>query len=158
MTADAALGPRRKRWVTSGGTGSWRTEADDTWHATHRSAFFKRRRRSAIGEAFSMAELGPFRGAPRNPRLRGQDKDYSHVRYAVRHFAYTAVQVDLLDCRICGHRLLEEHRMLTWSQGGEVRMVGSIRRCRRCHRESWLFTSHMPSVISARRRDAKVVL
>jgi hypothetical protein len=136
----------------------WRTEADDTWHASHRSTFFKRRRRSAMGQAFSMAELGPFQGAPRNPRLKLVDKDYSHVRYVVRHISYTAIQVDLLDCRICGHRLLEEHRMMTWTQDGAVRMVGSIRRCRRCHQQSWLFTSHMPTTRAARRRDAKVVL
>jgi len=143
---------------TGGVDGVWRIEADDAWHAEHRSAFFKRRRRSAIGGAFSLAELGPFGGAPRNPRLKIIDKDYSHVRYAERAYSHTIVQVELFDCRICGYRLLEEHRLLTWTQDGVVRMVGSIRRCRRCHRESWLFTSHMPAVVKARRRDAKVVL
>jgi hypothetical protein len=48
--------------------------------------------------------------------------------------------------------------MMTWTQFGVVRLVGSVRKCRRCHRESWLFTSHMPATARGRRRDAKVVL
>ena len=122
----AWAGRRRAHRVRTGGVdGVWRTEADDAWHAEHRSII---------------------------------DKDYSHVRYAERAYSHTIVQVELFDCRVCGYRLLEEHRLLTWTRDGVVRMVGSIRRCRRCHRESWLFTSHMPAVVKARRRDAKVVL
>ena len=135
----------------------WRIEADDDWHAAHRSTFFKRRR-SRLGDAISNAELGPFRGAPRRPALKLTDKDYSHVRYAERHFSYTTIQVDLLECRVCGHLLLEQHRLLMRAADGSERIVGHVRKCRRCQKESWLFTSHMPSTLAARRRDAKVVL
>jgi hypothetical protein len=138
-------------------TQEWRTEADDEWHAAHRSTFFKRRR-SRLFSAVADAELGPLRGAPRNPRLKLPDQGYSHLRYAERHYAYTAVQIDLLQCRVCGHRLLERHRLIAWSQAGTVRLFGSVQQCRRCHRESWLFTSHMPATVGARRRDTKVVL
>jgi hypothetical protein len=135
----------------------WRIEADDQWHAAHRSTFFKRRR-SRLADAISHAELGPFGGAPRRPQLKLTDRGYSHVRYAERHFAYTAIQIDLLECRVCGHRLLEQHRLVMRAQDGSERMVGRVRKCRRCHKESWLFTSHMPAVLAARRRGAKVVL
>ena len=135
----------------------WRVEADDQWHAAHRSTFFKRRR-SRLVNAISNAELGPFGGAPRRPTLKLTDKDYSHVRYAERHFAYTSIQVDLLECRGCGYLLLEQHRLLLRAADGTGRLVGHVRKCRRCHKESWLFTSHMPNTVAARRRDAKVVL
>src|SRR5215203_4309259 len=102
---------RRSPWVQHGGVlDRWRQEADDEWLAGRRSAFFKRRR-GALGRAMADAELGPFRGAPRNPRLTLQSKGYAVVRYALREYAYATIQVDLLDCRICGHRLLEEHRL-----------------------------------------------
>ena len=135
----------------------WRVEADDDWHTGHRSAFFKRRR-SALLAAVSNAELGPFRGAPRNPTLKLSDKAYAYVRYAERYLSYTIIQVDLLVCRRCGHTLLEQHSLLMRRADGSARAVGSIRRCRHCHRESWLFTSHMPATARGRRRDAKVVL
>lgn len=135
----------------------WRTEADDAWHAGHRSTFFKRRR-SKLFDAVSHAELGPFGGAPRRPTLKLTDKDYSHVRYAERHFSYTTIHVDLLDCRICGRRTLEQHRLMMRSADGTQFPVGQVRKCRRCHRESWLFTAHGPHTVAARRRDAKVVL
>jgi hypothetical protein len=135
----------------------WRAEADDDWHAGHRSTFFKRRR-SRWAEAISNAELGPFAGAPRRPQLKITDRGYSHVRYAERHFSYTTIQIDLLECRICGHRLLEQHRLMMRSADGSEYSVGHVRKCRNCHKESWLFTSHMPATLAARRRDAKVVL
>lgn len=138
-------------------TRDWRTEADDAWRAAHRGTFFKRRR-SRFMAAVADAELGPFRGAPRNPRLKLPEQGYSHLRYAQRTYAYTTIQIDLEECRVCGHRLVERHRMMTWTQFGVVRLVGSVRKCRRCHRESWLFTSHMPATARGRRRDAKVVL
>jgi hypothetical protein len=135
----------------------WRIEADDQWHATHRSMFFKRRR-SRLADSISNAQLGPLAGAPRRPTLKLTDKDYSYVRYAERLFSYTIIQIDLLDCRVCGHPLLEQHRLLMRAADGSERTVGHIRRCRQCHKEAWLFTSHMPATVAARRRDAKVVL
>src|SRR4051812_10085408 len=121
----------------------WRIEADDDWLPTHRSTFF-RRRRSRLGNAFADAELGPFRGSPRNPTLKLTDKVYAHVRYALRGYAHSAVQVELLGCPRCGYRLLEEHRLVLYRENGASVTVGRVRMCRRCHRESWLFTSHMP--------------
>jgi ribosomal protein L37E len=138
-------------------TRDWRTEADDAWHAMHRGTFFKRRR-SRMFTALADAELGPFRGAPRNPRLKLPDQGYSHMRHAQRMYAYTTIHVDLQQCRVCGYRLVECHRMMTWTQAGVVRLIGSVQKCRRCHRESWLFTSHMPATERARRIGAKVVL
>jgi hypothetical protein len=136
---------------------AWRTEADDQWHAAHRSTFFKRHR-SRLFDAVSHAELGPFGGAPRRPKLKLEGKEYSHVRYVDRHFSYTTIQVDLLLCPTCGYQMMEQHRLLMRSAEGVEVAIGQLRRCRRCDKESWLFTSHMPAIIAARRRDAKVVL
>jgi hypothetical protein len=135
----------------------WRYEADEQWLGSHRSTFFKRRR-SRLGQAFADAELGPYRGAPRNPQLRLPDKVYAHVRYALRGYAYTAVQMELLGCPRCGYQLLEEHRLVLYREDGASVNLGRVRMCRRCHRESWLFTSHMPSILAGRARDRKVVL
>jgi hypothetical protein len=136
---------------------AWRYEADDEWLAVRRSTFFKRRR-SRLGLAFADAELGPFGGAPRRPRLKLDSRGYSHVRYALREYHYATIQVELLVCRACGNRLLEEHRLLLRRADGDVITVGRVRMCRRCQKEAWLFTSHMPSVLAGRRRDAKAVL
>ena len=135
----------------------WRFEADDEWLAGRRSTFFKRRR-SRLAEAVSNAELAPFGGAPRSPRLKVTDRGYSYVRHAERQYSHTTIQVDLLQCRTCGHRLLEEHRLLVRTADGGELTVGWVRMCRRCQKEAWLFTSHMPSVLSGRKRDTKVVL
>lgn len=149
-----------RRWAgghDGGVSEAWRYESDDEWLAGRRSTFF-RRRRSRLGQAFANAELGPFGGAPRSPRLRLDSRGYTHIRYALREYAYTTIQVDLLECRICGGRLLEEHRLVLRRQDGTALSLGRVRKCRRCDRESWLFTSHMPAVLAGRRRDRKAVL
>ena len=135
----------------------WRYEADEEWLAGRRSAFFKRRR-SRYFSAVADAELGPFRGAPRNPNLKLTDKGYSHVRFAPREYSYTTIQVDLFFCDRCGHRLLEEHRLVLRPAEGTERTIGLVRMCRRCEKEAWLFVSHMPAVLAGRRRDARSVL
>jgi hypothetical protein len=135
----------------------WRYEADDEWLASRRSTFFKRRRNLLL-QAVSHAELGPWGGPRRNPQLRLSDKTYAHVRYALREFAYTTIQVDLLECRRCGHRLLEEHRLVLHREDGARVSVGRVRMCRRCQKEAWLFTSHMPHAVAGRVRDNKAVL
>ena len=92
-------------------------------------------------------------------RSYAPDKVYAHVRYALRGYAYTAVQMELLGCPRCGYQLLEEHRLVARTARTARRCtLGRVRMCRRCHRESWLFTSHMPSILAGRERDAKVVL
>ena len=134
----------------------WRVEADDAWLAAHRSTFFKRRRSKVLT---AVADAGlPFTGPPRNPRLKLPDQGYSAVRYAQRAYAYTAIQIDLLECRVCGYRLLERHRMISWSREGQSTIIGNVQQCRRCQRTSWLFTSHMPAAVKGRKRDSKVVL
>jgi len=135
----------------------WRVEADEEWLAGRRSAFFKRRR-SAIGQAFANAELGPFGGPARNPRLKLESKGYTHIRYALRVYQHTTIQVELLDCRVCGSRLVEEHRLVLRHTDGSEFTMGRVRMCRRCDRGAWLFTSHMPSVLAARRIGARTVL
>jgi hypothetical protein len=135
----------------------WRYEADDQWLVGRRSAFF-RRRRSRFFQAFSDAELGPLGGPRRNPTLKLSDKTYSHVRYAPREFAHTAIQIELFWCDRCGHRLLEEHRLIAYRENGDHRTIGLVRLCRRCEKEAWLFISHMPKAEAGRARDAKAVL
>ncbi len=135
----------------------WRYEADEDWLAGRRSAFF-RRRRSRLAQAFANAELGPYRGAPRNPTLKLVDRGYSHIRYASREFSYTTIQVELFHCSRCGHRLLEEHRLVVHRAGVGNRTLGLVRMCRRCQKDAWLFVSHMPSVLAGRRKDRRAVL
>jgi hypothetical protein len=135
---------------------TWRYEADEDWLAGRRSAFF-RRRRARLGRALADAELGPFAGAPRDPRLKLESKGYTHIRYALREYSYTTIQIDLLECRVCGGRAGAA------PDGAAPRRrlhadARSLRRCRRCDRESWLFTSHMPAAAAGRGRDRKVVL
>jgi hypothetical protein len=135
----------------------WRVEADEEWLRTRRTTFF-RRHRSRLGRAFADAQLGPYAGAPRYPTLKLQDKVYSHVRYALRGYSYTSVQVELIGCPRCGYQLLEEHSLVLHRADGAAVTLGRVRMCRRCHREAWLFTSHMPSILAARKRDSRVVL
>jgi hypothetical protein len=141
----------------------WRTEADDEWLATRRSTSFARMRKrlqrlGLLGEAVSEAELGPFGGAPRRPALKIGGKAYAVVRYAEHRIAYTTVRVDLLRCRRCGHRLVESHRILFVGGDGGRQQVGTVRACRRCEADSWLFTSRMPGTVRARTWGRKVVL
>ena len=144
-------------------TGEWRVEADDEWLAAHRSANFERLRRRArllgsLGGAMSEAELGPFGGAPRRPKLSIGGKAYAVVRYATQHMAYTVIEVDPARCRRCGRELAEVHR-LVYVRGGLTRtVVGMIRTCRSCQADSWLFWSRMPGAIRARRASRKIVL
>lgn len=152
------VAPARPEWHDRVVTGEdWRYEADDAWLAGRRSTFFRRRRVRYLN-VLADAELGPFRGPPRNPTLKLTDKAYSHVRFAPRHYSYTAIQVELLHCARCGHRLLEEHRLVVHRSEGSRRTLGLVRMCRRCEKESWLFVSHMPSALAGRRRDRKTAL
>jgi hypothetical protein len=135
----------------------WRTEADDEWLASHRSTIltqFRRRfrRLSGFAGAVSQAELGPYGGAPRNPKLKIGGKAYAVVRYAHHRIAYTAVHVDLHRCRSCGRRFSEVHRVQVVREAGGQVVVGAVRMCRRCQGTSWMFRSHMPNVLRAQRR------
>ena len=119
--------------------------------------FFKRRR-SRFASAFADAQLGPYGGPRRNPTLKISDKGYSHVRFAPREYSYATIQVELLHCGRCGHRLLEEHRLIFRRPEAGSRTLGLVRLCRRCEKDAWLFVSHMPSARRGRRRDRKAVL
>lgn len=140
----------------------WRVEADDDWLAAHSSDTFQRLRRrtrllGGLGDAMSNAELGPFGGAPRKPQLKVGSKEYSVVRYADHHLSYTVIQVDPVVCRRCGAAMAERHLIARMADG--VRSpVGSVRVCRNCQAESWLFRSHMPATRRARQWGRKVVL
>jgi hypothetical protein len=141
----------------------WRIEADEEWLAAHRSDNFARLRRrmnrlGGFGSAVSMAELGPYGGAPRNPVLKIGGKGYAVVRYAQHRIAYTAVRIDPQRCRRCDRRLVEVHRVSFVAADGIRSAVGAVRVCRRCETESWLFHSGMPAVRRARVRSRKVVL
>ncbi len=142
--------------------GEWRIEADDEWLSRHRSANFERLRRRAslfgvLGGAMSQAELGPFGGAPRRPKLSIGGKAYAVVRYAQHRMSYTAIQVDPTICRRCGRPLAEVHRIV-YARGPARTEVGVVRTCRSCQADSWLFWSRMPTTSRARRVARRVVL
>jgi hypothetical protein len=141
----------------------WRVEADDEWLAAHSSDNLARLRRrlSAFGrfnDAISQAELGPLGGAPRNPKLKIGGKAYSVVRHAERWISYTVITVSLETCRRCRGRLAEAHRLTRVDHRGGREVVGTVRMCRRCQADAWLFFSRMPATTRARRRARKVVL
>lgn len=141
----------------------WRIEADAEWLATHRSetmAGLRRRfgRVLTFGDAVSSAELGPFGGAPRKPDLRVAPSRYSVVRYVVAVYAYTAIQVVLENCGRCGRPMQEAHHATLFGNDGAGRALGTVRKCRSCAGDSWLFRSHMPAVARARTLAAKTVL
>jgi Fe2+ transport system protein FeoA len=145
------------------GPEDWRVEADEAWLAVHRSAHFERMRRrlrslGVVGDSVSNAELGPFGAAPRKPELKIGGRTYSYVRYADQRIAYTTIVVDLQRCRRCGRRLLEVHRAGYMTSDGQHTVIGTVRMCRRCQADSWMFTSRMPSTRRARRVARKVVL
>ncbi len=140
----------------------WRTEADAEWLASHRSENFARirRRMGRIGglpAAMSHAELGPFGGAPRSPELKIPGAKYSTVRYAAHRITYTTIHVYLERCRRCG-AIVESHRLIYIREDGARRVIGSLRACRRCQANSWMFYSRMPSAVRARAWARKVVL
>lgn len=144
---------------------AWRAEADDAWLATHRSTFFRRLRRrfrmfGGVGDAVSQAEMGPFGGAPRNPKLTVDDgnKAYAVVRYTTNQIAYTATTMNPDECRRCGRPLVEKHEITCVEEEGVRVPVGSVRTCRSCQADSWLLRSRMPTVTRARAVARKVVL
>src|SRR6266508_3810751 len=139
----------------------WRVEADDDWLAAHSSDQLARLRRrlSAFGRfagAVSQAELGPYGGAPRNPRLTIGRKAYSVVRHVEHHISYTAITVDLERCRRCGQVLAERHRLTRVDHEGVRVVFGALGLCRRCQADAWLFYSRMPATARARHRARKV--
>jgi hypothetical protein len=141
----------------------WRVEADQAWLAARQSANFERLRRrlrrlGVVGDSVSNAELGPFGGAPRRPELKIGGRAYSFVRYADRRITYTTIMVDLQRCQRCGRQLLEVHRAGYVTGDGRHTVFGTVRMCRRCQADSWMFTSRMPATRRARHVSRKVVL
>jgi hypothetical protein len=140
----------------------WRTEADEEWLRRHQSETFARMRRrlrrfGVFADAMSHAELGPFGGAPRKPQLKIDNRGYSTVRYATHRITYTTIHVYLQRCRWCG-AIVESHRVIYVREDGARRVVGTLRVCRRCQADSWLFHSRMPTAARARAWGRKVVL
>jgi len=150
------------------GEESWRVEADDEWLAAHKSENFAKFRRKlaklgllGLADAASGAApalLGPMAGAPRRPQLKIGGKAYAVVRYAEHRISYTVIALDVQRCRRCGLRLVHVHRIMTVREDGTRRVVGTVRACRRCKANSWLFFSRMPTVERARERARRVVL
>jgi hypothetical protein len=141
----------------------WRIEAGEEWLAAHSSQAMSRlnkrlRRMGVVGDAVSMAELGPFGGAPRKPNLHPGPKRYSVVRFVVATYSYTAISVELERCGRCGGSFLEVHRALRVREDGAPAVIGEVRMCRGCQRESWMFHSHMPTTAKRRLTSRKVVL
>jgi ribosomal protein L37E len=146
-------------------TEQWRTEADDEWLARHRSNRFAQIRRllggtgGLLAGAVSEAELGPFRGAPRKPKLKTDEAEYSVIRpvaHGIAHMTIATV-MDPQHCRRCG-QTVEVHGMTRVGPDGERVDVGSVQECRRCGADSWQLRSHMPAVERFRRQARKTVL
>lgn len=136
----------------------WRNEADEQWLAEHRSKFFKRRR-SALGQAVSQAEIGPFGGAPRNPDLTKGFKAYSTIRNAYKQASYTEIRVTTSYCRTCGTRSLQLHRLSAYvGESDRQATFGQLEMCSKCDEGSWLFTVHGPRTEAARARARKTVI
>ncbi len=144
-------------------TEEWRTEADDAWLATHRSNRMARLPNvfggwSKLADAISHAELGPFGGAPRKPKLKNENKDYSVVRPAERLYSHTTVAtVDPQRCRRCGEPA-ETYGVTRVDADGERVTAGVVRQCPHCGADSWMLYSRMPKAVRARRRARKIVL
>jgi hypothetical protein len=80
------------------------------------------------------------------------------VRYAHRRIAYTSVNVELHPCESCGREIAELDRIVTVRETGGRVTVGSIRMCRSCQADSWMFRSRMPAIARARQRSRKIAL
>ncbi len=64
-----------------------------------------------VAGAVSHADTGPFAGAPRNPRLRVDDrKAYSTVNYTTNQVAYTTTSTNPDECARCGRPVVEQQR------------------------------------------------
>lgn len=140
----------------------WRSEADQRWLAEHRSDTFARLRKrfrmaGGLANAVSNAELGPFGGAPRNPQLTIGGRRYSTIRYATHRIAYTTIHLYLQRCPRCGQQV-EAHRVLFVHENSVRTVVGTLRVCRGCQANSWMFHSRMPATVRARSWARKVVL
>jgi hypothetical protein len=146
-------------------TAHWRVEADEEWLAEHRSDTFDRVRRllrragvGGFGEAVSLAELGPFAGAPRNPQLKPESKGYSTIRPADHRYAHTVLALETEPCRACGREPATSQRVTCVREDGARVVVGTVRLCPDCQGDSWRFVSHMPAAARARERSRRIVL
>ena len=72
-------------------------------------------------------------------------------------YAYTQIQTNELRCPKCGG-VVEEHVVNNIDGDQNRHVVGSVRMCRDCQKDSWMFTSHMPSVLRAREKNEKTVM
>lgn len=131
----------------------------------HRAQAFARLRGVLAGmgihvaaDAVSQAGLSFLGGAPRSPNLRpGAGPEYSTVRIAEGQYSYTMVTLERLACSRCGRATLERHRMELHHEVSGVEQLGYVEGCSFCDAEGWMFKSHMPSVVAARKLAGKVV-
>ena len=138
--------------------GQWRTEADDAWAAERRSNLMAwlRRRFPTLGRvagAVSLADTGPYAGAPRDPQLRvDNEKTFSTIRQATGKVAYTSTSVAAGRCPDCGQPLVDTHELTHVRDDSTPVSVGSASTCQHCQPDSWLLRSAMPT--TSRARDA----
>jgi hypothetical protein len=90
-----------------------------------------------VASAVSYADLGPYAGAPRKPKLKNLDETVSQ---AVHQVAQITVATEAVRCSQCGQGTVETHET----------PAGPVRACRTCQADSWLLRSRMPSAVRAR--------
>lgn len=143
-----------------------RVEADDEWLPDHSSATMAAlsahlpglRRLSAGGQGLDAILAGSGLGTGRFvPPPQGAEA--SVVRYAQGQYAYTHISVSRRGmCATCGFDSIQTHRMQLLRESGSVLEVGSLSVCANCEPGSFLFTSHMPSVVHGQDMRARSVL
>ena len=154
----------RKRQATHGPHG--RIDADDEWLAIHSNNTLQAmsghlpglQRLMAGGRgldtvlAGSGLGTGQFVAPPRGAEA-------SVVRYAEGQYAYTRISISHRGlCATCGFDSIETHRLQLVLESGTATEVGSLAVCANCEPDSFIFTSHMPSVVAGRDMRARTVL
>lgn len=143
-----------------------RVEADDEWLPDHSSTTLAALTShlpglarlmpagSAIDGVLSGSGLGTGRFVP-----PPSGAESSVVRYAEGQYAYARISVSQRGlCASCGFDAIQTHRLQLVRASGVLVEVGSLAVCANCEPDSFLFTSHMPTVVRGRRMRARYVL
>lgn len=112
-----------------------------------------------MGSAISEADLpGWLAGPKRRPNLKpGKGSEFSTVRSVEQGYAYTQIQVNETRCPKCGSRV-EEHTINNIDGDQGRHYVGTVRMCTKCQADSWMFKSHMPSLLRRKAQNERNVL
>lgn len=65
--------------------------------------------------------------------------------------AHTQIELDPDVCPVCGNETMVTHTLSRWDNAEKRYVTGSMKKCSECDREHWLFTSHMPRAVAARK-------